>query len=69
MPTSFCSDGHKKGMLSMGKPVEPELAFTVVTERGSLDLEAPSTEVKEAWIKALQALLKVFRENPASLRS
>lgn len=52
------NEGHKKGMLSMSKPVEPDCAFTIITDRGSLDLEADSARNRDTWIKALTQLLK-----------
>lgn len=61
------NDGHKKGMLSTSKAVEADCAFTVLTDRGSLDLEANNFKDAENWVKAISLLLKVFRENPQAL--
>lgn len=61
------NDGHKKGLLSTAKPVDPDCAFTVLTERGSLDLEANNVKEKGTWVAAITLLLKLFRENPQAL--
>jgi hypothetical protein len=63
-----CNDGHKKGMLSMSTPADPENSFTVVTDRGSLDLEAGSMKERENWVTALSALLAIYKKDPASLK-
>ena len=41
--------------------------FTVLTDRGSMDLEANNPKDADNWVKAISLLLKVFRENPQAL--
>jgi hypothetical protein len=60
-------DGHKRGMLSTVKAVDDALAFSVVGDRNTLDLEAASAKERELWIKAFEQLLVVFRTNPGAL--
>jgi hypothetical protein len=59
-------EGHKKSMLST-KKVDDELAFSVVGERNSLDLEANSVKERTLWVDALSKLLNIFRTNPGAL--
>ena len=59
-------DGHKKALLST-KTVDADLAFTVVGERASLDLEANNKKELGLWVEALSKLLTVFRTNPSAL--
>lgn len=61
------TDGHKRALLSMVKAVDNALAFSVVGDRNSLDLEASSAKEQEQWVKAFEKLLAVFRTNPAAL--
>jgi hypothetical protein len=61
------SIGHNKGLIATGKPCDPECAFSIVSQRLSLDLECNTPKEKELMISAFQALHKVFRENPTSL--
>lgn len=63
-----CGDGHKKGMLSlMGKAADEDLAFSVIGDRNSLDLEAKSSKERETWFNAFEKLLAVYRTNPEGL--
>jgi hypothetical protein len=61
------NDGHKKALLSTSKPVEADCAFTVLTDRGSLDLEASNPKDRDNFVKAFALLLKIFRESPSAL--
>jgi hypothetical protein len=61
------NDGHKKGVFSTSKPVDADCAFTVLTDRGSLDFEANNPKDADTWTKAIALLLKLFRENPQAL--
>jgi hypothetical protein len=61
------SIGHNKGLIATGKPCDPECAFSIVSQRLSLDLECNTPKEKDLMISAFSALLKVFRENPTTL--
>jgi hypothetical protein len=61
-------EGHKKGMLSMSTPADPDCCISITTDRGSLDLEANSAKEKDNWVRALQALLQMYKTDPASLK-
>jgi hypothetical protein len=56
-------EGHKKGMLSTSKGAEPEACFSVVGDRGNLDLEANSAKERMLWVEGLSKLLTVYRTN------
>ena len=60
-------DGHKRGMLSLGKAVDDGLAFCVVGERNSLDLEAATAKERDTWYNVFTRLLNVYRTNPGGL--
>jgi hypothetical protein len=62
-----CQFGHNKGLIATGKPCDPECAFSIVSQRLSLDLECNTPKEKDLMISAFSALLKVFRENPTTL--
>ena len=59
-------DGHKKRALSR-KKCDPDCAFTVIGERGSLDLETNVKSDVEKWVNAFTELLHVFKTNPSKL--
>jgi len=61
-------EGHKKGMLSMSAAADPDCCISVATDRGSLDLEAGSAKEKDNWVKALQALLQMYKTDPSALK-
>ena len=65
---SGTGEGHKKGMLSMSSPADPDCCISITTDRGSLDLEANSAKEKDNWVRALQALLQMYKTDPASLK-
>ena len=60
-------EGHKRSMLSIGKSVDEGLAFSVIGERNSLDLEAATAKERETWVNAFDRLLSVYRTNPGGL--
>jgi hypothetical protein len=65
---SGMSEGHKKGMLSMSKACDPDNAFSLTADRNPLDLEAGSARERDNWVKALSALMQMYKSDPASLK-
>ena len=61
-------EGHKKGMLSMSAAADPDCCLSITHDRGSLDLEAGSAKEKDNWVKALQALLQMYKTDPSALK-
>jgi hypothetical protein len=59
-------EGHKKTMLNSGLK-DTDVAFVVVGERTSLDLEANSAKERNFWVDALSKLLVTYRTSPGSL--
>ena len=60
-------EGHKKKGMGIGKGADPDLAFSIMGERVSVDMEANVKPDVVKWFKALSALLHVFKTNPAAL--
>ena len=46
---------------------DEDLAFSVIGDRNSLDLEAKSSKERETWFNAFEKLLAVYRTNPEGL--
>jgi len=62
------SKNFKRGVLgAMSKPVNNDLAFSLVGDHNNLDLEADTVPTRDKWIKAFNAVLNVFKADPGAL--
>ena len=61
-------EGHKKSRLALGsRAANPELCFSIVGDRASLDLEGAVKGDVLKWTNALRAVLQVAKSNPSQL--